>query len=344
MHTRIRWQHAIRLTAAALAAALLWWAKDWLWQAAGQLFWGMALALAALPAVRKLEGRMNAGAASALALGGMLLVVSGLVMLFAPPLIRQGRALAAMLPGLYEPLERMAERTQGMLVRVGLEWDTGMRQTLLLRGQEMISAAIPAAAGWLSSLAGSVGKGLLVPVFAFYFLRDRKLIGQWLIGLLPVGWRRLTVRILREMRRETAGYLRGQLMACAVVGALTAVGLFFCGVPSWLFLGFAMGVLEFVPYIGPFVGGLLAVLFALPGGTVRVLWTLGAVIAVQQLEGMVVSPKLMSEATRLHPLAVVLCVMCGGAAAGFTGVLLAIPLVLCIRAALRVISLRRFDQ
>ena len=85
-------------------------------------------------------------------------------------------------------------------------------------------------------------------------------------------------------------------------------------------------------------------MFALPGGTARTLWTLGTVVGVQQLEGMVLSPRLMSAATRLHPLAVVLCTVIGGAAAGFSGVLLAVPLLLCARAVLRVVSLRRFDQ
>lgn len=344
MQTRIRWHNAARVAVLAALAGILWWSKAWLWQAAGQLFRAMVLSLIALPAAKRLEKRMGTGISSALALAGVLLVLTGLVMLFAPPLIRQGRELGALLPGLYDPLVRMAERLQGILGRIGLVWEDGVRDTLLHKGQELLGSALPAAVGWLSGVAGSIGKWMLVPVFSFYFLRDRKQIGNWLATLLPVGLRRLTVRIVREMKRETAGYLRGQLMACAVVGALTAAGLFCCGVPSWLFLGFAMGVLEFIPYAGPFAGGVLAVLFALPGGTARTLWTLGVVVAVQQLEGMVLSPKLMSDATRLHPLAVVLCVTAGGAAAGFSGVLLAVPLVLCIRAALRVISLRRFDQ
>lgn len=344
MQTRIRWHNAARLAALAACAGLLWWSRIWLWQAAGQLFRAMVLSLIALPAAKRLESRMSAGASAALALAGVLLALTGIVMLFAPPLIRQGRELGEMLPGLYEPLAQLAEKVQGFLGRIGLVWEDGVRDTLFSKGQEWLGAAIPAAAGWLSSVAGSIGKWMLVPVFSFYFLRDRKLIGRWLTALLPVSLRKVTVRIVREMRRETAGYLRGQLMACAVVGVLTAVGLLFCGVPSWLFLGFAMGVLEFIPYAGPFAGGALAVLFALPGGMARTLWTLGVVIAVQQLEGMILSPKLMSEATRLHPLAVVLCVMAGGAAGGFGGVLLAVPLVLCIRAALRVLSLRRFDQ
>lgn len=344
MHTRIRWQNAWRLTIAFLTAGLLWWSRTWLWQTIGQLFWGMMLALAALPLTRLLERRMRSGLAAAMALGMMLATFFGLLVLFAPPLVRQGRAIGQMLPGLYTSLELAGARAQAFLTRWGLGWQNDFRQTLYNRGQELLSAAIPTAAGWIKNAAGSLGKWMLAPVFAFYFLRDRRLIGEWLMTLVPVGGRKLSVRILREMRRETAGYLRGQLMACAVVGSLTAIGLLCCGVPSWLFLGVVMGALEFVPYIGPFLGGVLAILFALPGGMARTLWALGVVVAVQQLEGMVLSPKLMSEATRLHPLAVILCTITGGAAAGFTGVLLSVPLALCLRAALRVFSLRRFDQ
>ena len=75
-----------------------------------------------------------------------------------------------------------------------------------------------------------------------------------------------------------------------------------------------MGVLELIPYVGPFLGGVLVALFSLPGGLARTLWALGVVIVVQQLEGGMLSPQLMSDATRLHPVAVVLCVMLGGTA------------------------------
>ena len=91
--------------------------------------------------------------------------------------------------------------------------------------------------------------------------------------------------------------------------------------------------------MGPFLGGALVFLFAWQTGLSRLLWAMGVVVLVQQLEGGMLSPQLMSDATRLHPVAVVLCVMVGGKAAGVAGILLAVPLVLCARAALRVISL-----
>ena len=171
-----------------------------------------------------------------------------------------------MLPSLYNAAEAVAGHGAGLAGgkrhRAGAE----LRGSLLSRGEEALGAAAPAAMAWVGGVAGSLGKWMLAPVFGFYFLRDRRQIGQWLLSLIPVEKRKVTVQILREMRRETAGYLRGQLMVSAVVGGLTALGLLFCGVPAWLLLGVVMGVLELIPYVGPFLGGVLVALFSLPGG------------------------------------------------------------------------------
>lgn len=100
-----------------------------------------------------------------------------------------------------------------------------------------------------------------------------------------------------------------------------------------------MGVLELIPYIGPLVGGVMVALFTLPMGLWRTLWALGVVLVVQQLDGSVLTPKLISQTTRLHPAVVILCVVVGSAAAGISGVLLSVPLVLCLRAVWRAMAL-----
>ena len=328
--------------AAALALAYL--ARALIWQAAVQLFFGMLVALAALPVMRRLEKRLSAGMAATLAMASLTAALLVAVVLLAPALIAQGKQLVALLPALYNAAEGLALKAQEWLAQNGVAVDEQLKGTLLQKGQEALSAAAPAAVAWMSGVAGGLGRLMLAPVFGFYFLRDRRRIGAWLLSLVPVGRRDATVRILREMRRETAGYLRGQLMVSAVVGGLTAVGLLFCGVPAWLVLGAAMGVLELIPYVGPFLGGVLVALFSLTGGLARTLWALGVVVVVQQLEGGMLSPQLMSDVTRLHPAAVVLCVMLGGAAGGVGGILLSVPLLLCARAALRVISLGRTEE
>ncbi len=318
----------------AVAAALLWWMRGWIWQVASQVLWGMLIALAAWPMMKRLQRRMKSGPAAAVSLMSLVVIVLVGVWLIAPPLIRQARELGAMLPSLLGRLEGYAIR-----LRETFFWQPSLGG----KAQEMILSTVGSVASWLGGLVGNIGQAMLAPVIAFYLLRDRLAISRAFLALLPEEWRELCVRILREIRRETAGYLRGQWMVCASVGGATAVGLLLCGVPSWLVLGVMMGLLEWIPYVGPIVGGAAAVAFALPGGLGRTLWVLAVVTLVQQAEGVFLSPRLMSGATRLHPLAVVLCVAAGGAAAGMTGVLLSVPLLLSMRAVWRVLRLAQFD-
>lgn len=328
-----------RLLWAIPAAALLIWQRALLWQTLTQLFLGMLLSLAALPLMRLLEKKWNGTLAASLSMTSLSLLLVGLLAVFLPPMLAQGRQIVAMLPGLYAKGNEQVRALQDWLARNGVLLDENMKAGVLGKGEALLSGAVTAAAGWLQGLMDSLGKWMLAPLFAFYFLRDRHIIGEWLLTLLPVGKRLLAVHMLREMRRESAGYIRGQLMVSAAVGALTTLGLLLCGVPGWLLLGIAMGVLELIPYVGPFLGGVLVFLFSWQSGLGRLLWAMGVVVLVQQLEGGMLSPQLMSDATRLHPVVVVLCVMIGGKAGGVFGILLAVPLVLCARAALRVISL-----
>ncbi|MEG1776080.1 MAG: AI-2E family transporter [Clostridia bacterium] len=330
-----------QLIAGALVLAVGIWARTLLWQAAVQLFLGMLVAMAALPVMRRLEKKLPVGLAASLSMMALSAALIASLLLLVPPMVAQGKQLASMLPALYAQGEEWLLRAQQWLRESGIPVDENLKATVLSKGRELLSSAAPSVMARVSGAVGSLSKWMLAPVFAFYFLRDRKRIGQWALLLLPMPKRAMAVSILREMRRETAGFLRGQLMVSLVVGGLTAIGLLFCGVPAWLLLGLLMGVLELIPYAGPFIGGVLVLLFSLQSGLSRMLWAMGVVVLVQQLEGGMLSPQLMSDATRLHPIAVLLCVMLGGMAGGVGGILLAVPLVLCTRAALRVLSLHR---
>jgi predicted PurR-regulated permease PerM len=153
--------------------------------------------------------------------------------------------------------------------------------------------------------------------------------------LLPVKHRARGVRAAREMRRETAAFLRGQLLLSLSVGGLTALGLLLTGTPGWLLLGLLMGVMELVPYIGPAIAGTPAVLLALQNGWTSALWTLAVLFVVQQMEGTLLSPRLLAGATRLHPMTVLLLISAGGMLGGALGMVLVIPAVVAVRGALR---------
>ncbi|MBR4069060.1 MAG: AI-2E family transporter [Clostridia bacterium] len=339
----IRRREKLVWAAAAAGVLVAFVCRRLLLEAAIHLVSGWAVAMAALPLMRVLEKKCKPGIAAWLSLFGVALVITLLMALLLPSLIAQARLLAALAPAAAQQAMQWLETVKGWLAGYGISAGGSLEQLLLTKGREWLGNAAPAVLGWAQRSVGDIGKWLLAPVFGFYFLKDRKSIGRWLLLLLPVACRGIVLQLLGEIRRETAGYVRGQLLLSLAVGGLTAVGLLLCGLPAWLLLGAAMGLLELIPYVGPLFGGALVLLFSLQGGTGQILWAMAVVVLVQQLESSWLSPKMMSEATRLHPLTVILSVLLGGSAAGITGILLAVPLVLCLRSAYRVWSLRRSE-
>lgn len=329
--------------AGAAVLALLILGRRLLLEALVQLAGGWVVAMAALPLMKLLEKKMKPSAAASLSLLGLAAILLLVVLLLLPSLITQGRQLASLAPLAVQQVSQWVDTFKDWLARNGLPVGNGLEELLMARGREWLGNAAPAVLGWAQRSVGGIGRWMLAPVLGFYFLKDRKMLGRWLLLLLPVSWRGITLQLLREIRRETAGYLRGQLMLSLAVGGLTAAGLLLCGLPAWLLLGAVMGLLELIPYVGPFAGGAMVLLFSLQGGMGQILWAMAVVLVVQQLEGSWLSPKMMSQATRLHPLAVILSILLGGSAAGITGILLAVPLVLCVRSVYRVWSLNRSE-
>jgi predicted PurR-regulated permease PerM len=307
-----------------------------LWALLIQVALGALVMAAALPACRRMEKKMPRSVAASLS----LLLLSGTVvafaLLFVPLLLKQVGQLAAMLPDILSQLRVKLESVQAFLARQGLPMD-GSQKMMLDKIQEMAGTALPTLMAKVGSWAGSLSKLFLAPVFAFYFLRDREDLGQRLSLWIPLKYRRKSVAVTREMRREISGFWRGQLMISGVVGGLTALGLLIVGVPAWLLLGLLMGLLELIPYIGPFLGAIPVFLFSLPLGWGRVTWALVVVVLVQQLEGGMISPYLMSGATRLHPVTVLLAISAGGLLGGVAGMLLAVPVVVSLRGGLRMV-------
>jgi len=319
---------------ALLFVVLILWRV--LWALLGQVALGALVMAAALPICRRIEKKLPRTIAASLS----LLLLSGItvafVLLFVPLLWQQVGQLAAMLPEILGQLRIKLESLQAWLAHQGLPMD-GSQKMMLDKVQEMAGTALPTLMARAGSWAGSLSKLFLAPVFAFYFLRDREDLGQRLSLWVPLKYRRKAVAVTREMRREISGFWRGQLMISGVIAGLTALGLLIVGVPAWLLLGLLMGVLEMIPYIGPFLGAIPVFLFSLPLGWGKVAWALAVVVLVQQLEGGMISPYLMSGATRLHPVMVLLAISAGGLMGGVAGMLLAVPVVVSMRGGLRML-------
>ncbi|MHC4514147.1 MAG: AI-2E family transporter [Planctomycetota bacterium] len=180
----------------------------------------------------------------------------------------------------------------------------------------------------------SLGMLVLMPLYLCYLMLDLELIWQWLKRHLPAHNRDQTLRVLGEVHKGMAAFLRGRVVVAFLKGALTSVGLLFCGTPMAVVVGLAAGILSIVPFIGPFVGFAVAMALTLAetqaalGPAIGVLVVFGVAEAV---EGFILTPWVMGKEADLGSLAIIFSVIFWGAALGLFGALVAIPLTLILK-------------
>lgn len=177
------------------------------------------------------------------------------------------------------------------------------------------------------ALVGWVASVVLVPVVTFYTLRDWDALVADVHDLLPRDIEPTVSRLARESDEALGAFLRGQVTVMLALGLIYAVGLWMCGLDLALLIGMLAGLVSFVPYLGSIVGiGAAAIAMLLQTGQPLDLVPVAAVFVVGQvLEGFVLTPRLVGDRIRLHPVAVIFAVMAGGQLFGFLGILLALP-------------------
>lgn len=282
------------------------------------------------PLCARLERRMPRGVSALLSILGVLMIFAALVYLAVPPLILQlsavGDALSAFaeyFQSVYASLAQWAEKYGVVLPSLsGLLSNTDgfFSDTITLAG----------------NLAGNMYKLVLSGTLACFFLIDRERLLLRLELFIPSKCRKRAVRMGNAVRREMYLYVRGQAMISLVVGVLSAAGLMLVKVPSALVLGLLVGILNLIPYFGPILGSIPAVIMALQGGLRQAILAAVVLAVVQQLDGMIISPRIMGGLTGLSPASVLLAVFAGSTLSGIGGMLIALPFLMAIRTLFRV--------
>jgi predicted PurR-regulated permease PerM len=174
--------------------------------------------------------------------------------------------------------------------------------------------------GWLANL-------VLIPVVAFYLLRDWHVLVARIDQMLPRDPAPVIRRLARESDTVLGAFMRGQLLVMLALGLFYTLGLWLVGLELALLIGMLAGLVSFVPYLG-FTVGVLAALLAgwfqfqefMP-----LLWVVLVFGLGQLLESLWLTPRLVGGSIGLHPVAVIFAIMAGGQLFGFVGVLLALP-------------------
>ncbi len=317
-----------------LAATLLIWIK------AGtvlvQLFIALALAYLLNPLVRRLEQRGLNRLTSVLLVFVLALVgLSGILVLFTLAIKSELANVQVNIPDYVQRLYDLIPQQ----VKATLQIDTPERLTQQLNN---LSATLKASAfdiakplaHWLQqAVTSTVGLildllgYLIIPVYLFYLLTDMPLLTAWLKELPPPRFRDQLGQLFGEIDRVLSGFVRGQLVVCAILALLYSVGLWLIDIDLAVAIGTLAGAAFIIPYVGTILGIVLSLLMALLKfhDLLHPLLCLGWFGLVQTLEGTVITPKVVGDTVGLHPLIAIVALLIGGQLLGIGGMLLAIP-------------------
>jgi predicted PurR-regulated permease PerM len=175
-------------------------------------------------------------------------------------------------------------------------------------------------------------EAVLVVVVSIYMLLDMHRLTEAVDRRFPPRGRG---GLIVRMEQAVASYVKGQLLLSLIIGLSSGVGVWILGLVGLLpnggryaaVFGAWAGVTELIPYIGPWLGALPPVVYALVQHPLSALWVALLYLGIQQLEGHVVVPKVMGHSLRLHPLLVIFGLLAGGEIYGFPGILVALPLL-----------------
>ncbi|WP_319826258.1 AI-2E family transporter [Thalassovita sp.] len=319
--------------AAAVFMVVLWFLGDVILP----FVLGGAVAYFLDPVADRIEkmGASRAVATTIITLVGLLVAVL-LVLLVVPTLIEQTIALFNVIPKVFEDLRTFLTTRFPDLLDSSSTLHQSLKtvgETIQSKGGELLQAVFSSA----MSIINVVMLLVIVPVVAFYLLYDwDNMVGK-IDDLLPRDHAPVIRRLAAEIDKTLAAFIRGMGTVCLVLGTYYAVALMLVGLQFGLVVGFVAGALTFIPYVGAFVGGALAIglgLFQFWGEWIQLGLVAGVFVLGQVIEGNVLTPKLVGSSVGLHPVWLIFALSVFGALFGFVGMLVAVP----VAAALGVVA------
>jgi predicted PurR-regulated permease PerM len=304
------------------------------------LFVAAVLATAMRPAVRWLEKRHVPQWAGVLLIYLTLALISaGVVATLVPLVIDQGSRILQDIPAHYtETREQLRSSSSQILRRIGRNLPaqisfggtagTAQPATTAEGDQQSI---IRQTVGYIQAFGWGLFAFLAVFLIAFFWTRDRDQIVRAGLLIVPIDNRPTAQQLWDTAERKVGAYIRGQALLMLSIGVATGIAMFALGVPSALIIAILAALLEAVPYIGPILTAVIAVLITLAEAPDKIWLVIGAMVLIQQLENAVLVPRIMDREVGVNPLVTLLGIAAFGTLFGVLGAILAIPLAAIIQ-------------
>lgn len=316
-------QVILKVIFAGIALAFFWLVRDILLL----LLLSVLLASAMDPMVDYFNRRKVPRAVSVLTVYVVVLGIAGLLLaLIIPPVIAQLKVLADSWP----------EYAVSFESRWGFTFLRGVELQDLISG--IVRSGSEDGRSVLTSTFG-VFNGLFsvitVLVISFYLVAEERGMKNFIADLIPAQHQEFTMGLVEKIQQKMGLWIIGQVILSFAIFGLTLIGLTLIGIPNALLLAALAGLLEVLPYIGPFLSAIPAVFFAFLISPAHALAVALMYLLVQKLEGYVLVPKIMQKTVGTSPLVVLVALLVGFKLAGIVGLLIAVPLVGAITVVVR---------
>jgi predicted PurR-regulated permease PerM len=250
---------------------------------------------------------------------GLLLVIGLGGWAMAPQIAEQSTELAKQIPQSLQRLRQMVE-SKPLLARIAAD----LPDVKQLIGS--MQQFVPNAGIFFGGVLGAIGNVAIILFVGIYFALSPRQYKRGIVKLVPQDKRERAVQVLDDIGDTLARWLIGKSLSMLIVGIATAGGLTLLGVPLGLILGIIAGLLDFIPYIGPIMAGVPAVLIALSISPDLALYTVLLFLGIQTIEGYVLQPLVEARAVEIPPALTIVMQLVFGSLFGFAGIALATPL------------------
>ncbi len=300
------------------------------------LLFSFVFAYASFPLVKKLEARgFQRTHATLIVLGSLTIFILVLLLILLPPLIEELQAAIMAAP---ESLSVTLNRIDEALSAYGIHvpYDRASLQDFIGEyskkiSSDFVSTGVTFVKNSLANFASLLVFLLsfaMVPVFFFYVIVDSDKIHKFIYNIIPQSWQEGTGEILERSDKILSGYVRGQLLVCAILSVLYTAALLIVNVKFALVIGVATGVLSVIPYIGYSMGFAMAIFSVLANqeGWGQLIALVVAYSFVQFIESFIITPKIVGNEVGLTPFEAILALIIIGNLFGFIGLFFAIPI------------------
>ncbi|WP_053070385.1 AI-2E family transporter [Alkalihalobacillus pseudalcaliphilus] len=308
------------------------------WVVAQALFWPFLLAATITYLLHPIvEGLHQYGLSRTLSVLIVFLVLIGTIVFAAilgvPFIIEQVQEAMQLLPQQFSHLQQYIEQISEQIERLPAplsthvdEWTTQIEKLGIRALDQVEKVAI--------SILQSALALAVIPFLVFYFLKDYDLIQKVAWYLSPKKYRASLHRYAKDVDHSIGSYIRGQILVSICVFILATVGLWLLGVPYAILLGLFIGACDIIPYFGPIIGAVPAVIVALMDSVHTGILTVVILFIIQQIEGNILSPIIVGRTLHMHPLLIIFALLIGVEIGGVVGLLLAVPILAVIKVTL----------